>query len=52
MPPTRFVVMQPHHLMAYGTFGIERVKPPPRQKLYELDRPYAENTHGTLPVIR
>jgi hypothetical protein len=50
MPPTRFIVMQTHHLMTYGTFGIERVKPPPCQKLYELDSPHAENTHGFPPL--
>jgi hypothetical protein len=40
MASAGFVVMQTHHLMAEGTFRIERVQSLSSEELEELDNPY------------
>jgi hypothetical protein len=49
--PTGIVVVQTDHLMAERAFGVERVKSPRSQELYELNNPHGKNTHGRLVVI-
>jgi hypothetical protein len=49
--PAGIVLMQTDHLMANGTFGIERIKSPPSEEFYGLDNPYVQDPHGCLAAI-
>jgi hypothetical protein len=48
MLTARFIDMEANHLLADGTLGRKRVKPPPSKEPEELNDPHVQGAHILL----